>query len=514
MTDLDTARSRACCAAISRTLPSPALDLAAARAGLLDVAYATVDSPVGPLLLAMTERGLVRLAYLGEGDRDRCWRSWPRECLRGCWTHRASSTSHDASSISTSPGPGKTSSSRSTGPLSHGFGLRVLRATARIPFGSVSTYKDVAAASGQPARVSRRRQRPRRQPAADRGALPSGPACRRRSRRLHRRPGPQAAAARTGRCCGGGRSRLASPTVRNHDSWKDLPPGPRLPAPVQLLATWTRPAGALKRCVGATASGSTVRLPGQPPFVIVSDAEDIKELFTAPPEIAHPGEGAAILEPILGRNSVILLDEAAHMEQRKLLLPAFHGEKMQALTGVMQSWRSARSSPGRSASRSRSIRGCGASRSRSSCAPYSGLISGPRLDGLRGPVTRVLEFSETRCRSSPPPGESATHAAAISAFDTADGEIDALIFELIEERRRRRPTTPAATTFWHAARGAARGCLADVRPGDSRRTDDRPGGGPRDHRLPAGLGVRASRPRAARGRGADRGARRRRRAST
>ena len=36
-----------------------------------------------------------------------------------------------------------------------------------------------------------------------------------------------------------------------------------------------------------------------------------------------------MLEPILGRNSVILLDEGAHMEQRRLMLPAFHGERMQ-----------------------------------------------------------------------------------------------------------------------------------------------------------------------------------------
>jgi methylated-DNA-[protein]-cysteine S-methyltransferase len=43
---------------------------AAERDGLLDVAYRTVDSPVGPLLLAATPRGLVRIAYAIE-DHDR-----------------------------------------------------------------------------------------------------------------------------------------------------------------------------------------------------------------------------------------------------------------------------------------------------------------------------------------------------------------------------------------------------------------------------------------------------------
>ena len=43
------------------------LAAAAQRDGILDVAYRTVDSPVGPLLLAATEAGLVRVAYASEG---------------------------------------------------------------------------------------------------------------------------------------------------------------------------------------------------------------------------------------------------------------------------------------------------------------------------------------------------------------------------------------------------------------------------------------------------------------
>jgi methylated-DNA-[protein]-cysteine S-methyltransferase len=45
------------------------LAAAAQRDGILDVAYRTVDSPVGPLLLAATEAGLVRIAYASE-DHD------------------------------------------------------------------------------------------------------------------------------------------------------------------------------------------------------------------------------------------------------------------------------------------------------------------------------------------------------------------------------------------------------------------------------------------------------------
>lgn len=45
------------------------LAAAAQRDGLLDIAYRTVDSPVGPLLLAATEQGLIRVAYARE-DHD------------------------------------------------------------------------------------------------------------------------------------------------------------------------------------------------------------------------------------------------------------------------------------------------------------------------------------------------------------------------------------------------------------------------------------------------------------
>ncbi len=116
---------------------------------------------------------------------------------------------------------------------------------------------------------------------------------------------------------------------------RQLPPGPRLPAPLQMIATWKRPAASLARLGKRYGKRITVKLPFQPPFVVLSDPEEIKQLFTAPPEVIHPGEGARILEPIVGRNSVILLDEQPHMEQRKLLLPAFHGEKMQQMAGLM-----------------------------------------------------------------------------------------------------------------------------------------------------------------------------------
>jgi cytochrome P450 len=109
---------------------------------------------------------------------------------------------------------------------------------------------------------------------------------------------------------------------------QQLPPGPGAPGLLQTVGWWTRPIAFLERCRSRFGRRFTIRLLGAPPFVMLTDPEELQELFTAPPEVLHPGEGASILEPVVGSNSVILLDERPHLEQRKLMLPAFHGEKM------------------------------------------------------------------------------------------------------------------------------------------------------------------------------------------
>src|SRR5437588_6767528 len=131
------------------------------------------------------------------------------------------------------------------------------------------------------------------------------------------------------------RSKPEGGDVSKRELRRLLPPGPRLPGALQMIATWKRPSASTHRLRARYGKRITVKLPFQPPFVILADPEEIKALFKAPPDAVHPGEGARILEPIVGRNSVILLDEGPHLEQRKLMLPAYHGEKMQRLAGVM-----------------------------------------------------------------------------------------------------------------------------------------------------------------------------------
>ena len=68
---------------------------------------------------------------------------------------------------------------------------------------------------------------------------------------------------------------------------------------------------------------------------MLADPELVKQVFTGDPKVFHAGEGNQILRPLLGDNSVLVLDEKPHMSQRKLLLPPFHGERMQGYGETM-----------------------------------------------------------------------------------------------------------------------------------------------------------------------------------
>jgi cytochrome P450 len=79
----------------------------------------------------------------------------------------------------------------------------------------------------------------------------------------------------------------------------------------------------------------TLRIVHEGTWVILSDPDAVKQVFTGDPRVFHAGEGNRILEPVLGPNSVLVLDERPHITQRRLLLPPFHGERMQGYRRTM-----------------------------------------------------------------------------------------------------------------------------------------------------------------------------------
>ncbi len=116
---------------------------------------------------------------------------------------------------------------------------------------------------------------------------------------------------------------------------RGLPPGPPLPMPIQ-TAIWARQA---RRLLYASQDRYgdmfTIRVAYEGTWVMLADPEAIKQVFTGDPKVFHAGEGNEILAPLVGRNSLLVLDEKRHMSQRRLLLPPFHGERMQGYGQIM-----------------------------------------------------------------------------------------------------------------------------------------------------------------------------------
>ena len=98
----------------------------AERDGLLDVAYRTVDSPLGPLLLAATPAGLVRVAFAGEGHDAVLGDARRRRQPAGPARRRRASTTSPASSTSTSPARRRAFDVPVDLRLAHGFRREVL----------------------------------------------------------------------------------------------------------------------------------------------------------------------------------------------------------------------------------------------------------------------------------------------------------------------------------------------------------------------------------------------------
>jgi methylated-DNA-[protein]-cysteine S-methyltransferase len=122
----------------------------ARRRGLIDVAYSVVDSPVGRLFVATTRRGLVRLEFFDDRLDDvleELAEALSPRVLEDRKGTEAARRQLDAYFEGRTHGFRMRLDWSLTQP---GFSRRVLEATAAIPYGAVSTYRDVARRAGSP----------------------------------------------------------------------------------------------------------------------------------------------------------------------------------------------------------------------------------------------------------------------------------------------------------------------------------------------------------------------------
>ncbi len=109
-----------------------------------------------------------------------------------------------------------------------------------------------------------------------------------------------------------------------------LPPGPQQWPVVQLLRWIRQPIPFMQECAQRFGDCFTVRFPiANQRIVFFSDPAAIKEIFTGDVENFRAGEANAIVRPLLGNYSVLVLDGAQHARERRIMMPPFHGERMQ-----------------------------------------------------------------------------------------------------------------------------------------------------------------------------------------
>jgi cytochrome P450 len=92
-----------------------------------------------------------------------------------------------------------------------------------------------------------------------------------------------------------------------------------------------------RRCQRRFGDCFTTRFIGQLGTTVqLADPDLVKAVFTGDPEVFRAGECNAILEPLLGQQSLLLLDGQRHVRTRRLMLPPFHGERMQRYAELIQ----------------------------------------------------------------------------------------------------------------------------------------------------------------------------------
>jgi cytochrome P450 len=114
-----------------------------------------------------------------------------------------------------------------------------------------------------------------------------------------------------------------------------LPPGPWTPGSLSLLMWMLHPVETFEADFKEYGDLYTIKNPFFGKEVVVSHPELIKQIFTGDPSVYLGGEANKMVGVVVGDRSVLLLDGRAHHRQRKLLMPPFHGERLDVYARVI-----------------------------------------------------------------------------------------------------------------------------------------------------------------------------------
>jgi cytochrome P450 len=216
---------------------------------------------------------------------------------------------------------------------------------------------------------------------------------------------------------------------------RGLPPGPRMGRALQ-TAIWSRKAQwMLEQCRARFGEMFTLRIAHEDTWVMLADPELVKQVFTGDPKVFHAGEGNQILRPLLGDNSLLVLDERRHISQRRLLLPPFHGERMQGYGEQMaaiaareiEDWPTGTAYKLRPRMQAITLEII--------IETVFGVHSGGRLEALRAALRDFLDLTTNPRFLLPVLAVGPERIQGIPAFRRRTRRVDELIAELVAERR-------------------------------------------------------------------------------
>jgi cytochrome P450 family 135 len=217
-----------------------------------------------------------------------------------------------------------------------------------------------------------------------------------------------------------------------------LPPGPRMPRALQTAIWFRRAQWMMAECRKRFGETFRLTIAHEGTWVMLSNPEDVKAVFTGDPRLLHAGEANRVLLPILGEHSLLLLDGSEHMAQRKLMLPPFHGARMQSYEMLMadiarteiERWPSG--TPIRVRPRMQAVT------LEIILRAVFGLTEGERLRGLRVELRRMLDHLTDPRWVGFLIALGPERIPRFAPFAREIARVDRLIYEVIAERRHER----------------------------------------------------------------------------
>ena len=117
----------------------------------------------------------------------------------------------------------------------------------------------------------------------------------------------------------------------------DVPDGPKYPGLLQSIALMRFRHSWIPHLHRKYGDVFSIRiLPEGRWLVVFNRPEHVREIFAGDPEVFHAGKGNAILGPVMGEHSLLLVDSSQHKRARKLLMPAFSGHALRSYESMIE----------------------------------------------------------------------------------------------------------------------------------------------------------------------------------